>query len=102
MEKYINVKNLADYLNEECKNYLEDDSIQCTIAAGVVCSIKEDILKFPTADVVEVVRCKDCVYNKGQLPEPNTNIIRCHKELPKHRNLNDYCSYGERKENNNA
>lgn len=49
------------------------------------------------ADVVPVVRCKDCIYNKGQSVEFD-NIIFCHKELPKARTLNDYCSYGERKD----
>lgn len=54
MQKFIDVQKLADYLTEEAKNYLEDNSVQCTIAAGVVCSIKEDILRMPTANVVEV------------------------------------------------
>lgn len=53
MQKFINVQKLADYLTEEAKNYLEDNSVQCTIAAGVVCSVKEDILRMPTANVVE-------------------------------------------------
>lgn len=53
MQKFIDVQKLADYLTEEATNYLEDNSVQCTIAAGVVCSIKEDILKFSTANVVE-------------------------------------------------
>lgn len=54
MQKFIDVQKLADYLTEEAKNYLEDNSVQCTIAAGVVCSVKEDILRMPTANVVEV------------------------------------------------
>ncbi len=53
MQKFIDVQKLADYLTEEAKNYLEDNSVQCTIAAGVVCSIKEDILRMPIANVVE-------------------------------------------------
>ena len=51
-------------------------------------------------DVVPVVKCKNCIYNKGQLPVPDSNIIRCHREMPKLRSLNDFCSYGERKDNN--
>lgn len=49
--------------------------------------------RLPTADVVEVVRCKDCVHRD---PEDrkcehymNNNIFI--------RQDNDYCSYGERK-----
>ena len=50
----------------------------------------------PTADVVEVVRCKDCKYwqdNNGGYP---------HEECPWGKgetpDQTDYCSYGERKE----
>ena len=64
--------------------------------------IDSDFIDFlndlPTEDVVKVVRCKDCVYNKGQLPVPEDNLIRCHREMPKLRKPHDYCSYGERKE----
>ena len=55
----------------------------------------------PTADVVEVVRCKDCVY-ADCLP---SGLFRCrkHSEYSMFRNsiLNvrpdDYCSFGEKR-----
>lgn len=63
----------------------------------------------PTADVVEVVRCKDCVYgreiDKEKSPEKyfKSNCIVCECEdvvgdepaiyLPNH-----FCSYGERRD----
>lgn len=98
MEKYINVKNLANHLNEECKMYLEDDSIQCTIAAGVVCSIKEDILRLPTVDVAEIVRCKDCKhYERPNLDEDEYYCTAEHTNKLFSPNKSDYCSYGERK-----
>ena len=52
----------------------------------------------PTADVVEVVRCKDCqhyingccyVKNRSPLFKYDVNIH--------HRKANDFCSYGEEK-----
>lgn len=52
--------------------------------------------RLPTADVVEVVRCKDC---RHRLDDG-----RCYKGIYaisagyKMTNANDYCSYGERKE----
>lgn len=59
-------------------------------------TIGEAISKTPTADVVEVVRCKDCrmfAQNKEAF------VSYCKRE---HKNLtvnpNDFCSYGERKE----
>ena len=54
---------------------------------GVVC-------KIPTADVVEVVRCCECVHcdpaNKHCDHPMGTT-------LPASREENDYCSYGEKK-----
>lgn len=50
----------------------------------------------PSADVVEVVRCKDCIHNDQckhrvvmWVEDP---INTWHKDI-------DYCSYGERKDN---
>lgn len=44
-------------------------------------------------DVVEVVRCKDCKFNKGHNKCLNEHSII---DIPSD---NDYCSYGERKDN---
>ena len=58
-------------------------------------SVKRVIMQAPTADVVEVVRCKDCVFSQKGFEEVD---IYC--------KLNDasfgkdsFCSYGERSEN---
>lgn len=48
----------------------------------------------PTADVVEIVRCKDCKYwqdNNGGYPNQNCRWMK--DETP---DDDDYCSYGER------
>lgn len=43
------------------------------------------------ADVVEVVRCRECVFFDGTKPgQPNILCFQMHE--------NDYCSYGERKD----
>ena len=56
------------------------------------------LMRFPTADVVEVVRCKDCIYfqdnNSGY---PHNECKWCKDETP---NADDFCSYGERKDEN--
>lgn len=55
----------------------------------------------PTADVVEVVRCKDCEHYKQSEADPNRKMCRrkdvdgfpvCYDFCP-----TDYCSYGERR-----
>lgn len=51
--------------------------------------VKEILDTLPSADVAEVVRCKDCIYHSGALPgQPN---IICFQMKD-----NDFCSYGAR------
>lgn len=57
----------------------------------------ETILNSPTADVIEVVRCKDCVYCRPN----NDGKLYCHKKADIFVPIvgtDDYCSYGERRE----
>ena len=55
--------------------------------------------KEPTADVVPVVRCKDCKYYKAQKQSVNWKNKKkyCCRVVALKVNENDYCSYGERK-----
>lgn len=65
-----------------------------------------DILEAPAADVVEVVRCRDCEYST--LPSELTQrygkpgTLTCHNRYApcNRRNVgeNDFCSYGKRRE----
>ena len=57
-------------------------------------NFREIIEKHPTADVVEVVRCKNCEYwqdNNGGYPNEECRWGK--DETP---NADDFCSYGER------
>ena len=76
-------------------------------------AIIEDLTKFPAADVVEVVRCRECKYwgdEAGELQRSDGVLFaRCkvHNYLLDGRHTgwcpteNDFCSYGERKEGAN-
>lgn len=67
------------------------ESIEALMAEGEIYDIECD----PSADVVEVVRCADCVYwqdNNGGYPHEECRWG--HDETP---DADDYCSYGERK-----
>lgn len=55
------------------------------------CRLRE--IKNMMTDVVEVVRCKDCKYHGATIEEQPTPSIMC-----AHMHDNDYCSYGERRE----
>ncbi len=53
----------------------------------------------PTIDAVPVVRCKDCMYKAGtEDGEYNPEDIVCTYWMSDGLNEDDYCSYGERKE----
>ena len=63
----------------------------------------------PTADVVEVVRCKDCKYRSKEWYEDKRHkdggywLVCCENDAIAERIYglaqdNDYCSYGERKD----
>lgn len=59
--------------------------------------LAEDIESIPAADVVEVVRCKDCkrwMINTGIADSPNGHCF----EHGICTNGHDFCSYGKRKE----
>ena len=51
--------------------------------------------KAPTADVVEVTRCKKCEYWTG---EEHYGCCKKHSYAPKH--ADDFCSCGERRRDN--
>lgn len=58
----------------------------------IICGLKTNY-KQPTADVVEVVRCKDCKHLMfsdmyGECSQAHMGIVR----------PDDFCSYGERKD----
>ena len=62
-------------------------------------SLKLLLQQEPTIDAVRVVRCKDCRHwqdNNGGYP--NKECRWREDETP---DADDFCSYGERKENNN-
>ena len=63
--------------------------------------IQQVIDEQPTVDAIEVVRCKDCVWNKQpQCPLSYTSPLSEDGEVSiwyKNKG-NDYCSYGKRKD----
>lgn len=58
-----------------------------------IADVIKRIEEFPTEDTVEVVRCKDCkFYGNGD----------CSVQSVRSMYPNDYCSYGERRNDSNA
>lgn len=93
MSRYID----ADKINfNDANNYLdENNDILISLR-----SVNQIIKSTPTADVVEVVRCRDCIYYQKMA---TGGLCMCGDKktsyaadfYPKE---NDFCSYGERKD----
>lgn len=76
-------KDCNSYNGALCRSCWLDDAID----------LVEDA---PTADVVEVVRCKDCVNSKPWYADKIRCLFWC--ESSSAVDKNGFCSYGERKE----
>lgn len=60
--------------------------------------MREDLYSLPVVDAVPVVRCKDCQHwkrNAGLTDSPNGHCFEHDIDT----NGRDFCSYGERKDN---
>lgn len=66
---------------------------------------EEAVHRLPVADVVPVVRCKDCKHFNFEHMECENEAVSTDHEGGASYSLNfyldDFCSYGERKEKNN-
>ena len=101
--KYIDVKELSiilDIMKNPDSEFATDDYID-GFSDGISAAIKE-LEAFPTADVVEVVRCKDCKHLLQDLSEREAHLCMRNGLERVGVNLDDFCSYGERKETDNG
>lgn len=90
MPEYIERSDAAGYFEKSKQTMWHKDDVVATISS------KSNI---PSADAVEVVRCKECVFYED-VEDWNGNVHKCcylraDVYLPK-RKPNDFCSYGER------
>ena len=83
---------MAEYIDREAL-IAEYDRVHQGPAGGA----RKLMVDAPAADVVEVVRCKDCVYwdgmgYKGLCEAPMNGLVR------EYTDDDSFCSYGERRE----
>lgn len=93
--EYIDREALKKKIELRIKSWSRDCNSKAPAIVNTYKEILHELKYIPTADVVEVVRCKDCrmfVENKEAF------VAYCKREL---KNLcvnpNDYCSYGEKR-----
>ena len=112
MSRYIDVTDLSKQISDFKRAVNSPNSDYMT---GYLCALSVTegmIAKTPTADVVEYVRCKDC--KKWEHYENTSGAGYCHNkkfcftynakfdnEFTPVTMPDDYCSYGERRENEN-
>ena len=90
MAKYIEKSMMKQYIKNFCQGLIEDNRRFDPVDD---CTLLCDVVNFaPSANVVEVVRCKDCKhYIAGFCTRDineRTNMFRMGED--------DFCSYGER------
>lgn len=88
MSEYIERKAVINKVNEILAHFDNGD-----IRYGIELAI-QTIKDTPTADVVEIVRCKDCRHYVAEY---------CTRDIKSRTNMfymraDDFCSYGERKD----
>lgn len=82
MSRYIDREDLLKNLKQFAPEHLKP----------LIVSLVE---KQPTADVVEVVRCKDCKYRGSRISIPTDVYYRCKNYNFPYCKPDDFCSYGE-------
>lgn len=97
MPEYKDITLIVKEIEEGKKNLHFKNAENAEICAGVLAFVQGVIDRVPEADVVDVVRCKDCVYAKQV--KPFDDIFKCTYLKPNTRMFDiDYCRYGKRKE----
>lgn len=93
MSRYIDADKAIEIWKDQDYIKLSSQEVKARIMLDAV----------PSADVVEVVRCKDCKYGEWKVSELDnkTKGYKCiiHAGLGIDFGDNGYCSYGKRKDN---
>jgi hypothetical protein len=100
MGGYINRELLLKYLETSIVVSGRNDVVPLELRG--VHKVVNRIKTMPTEDVVPVVRCKDCKHYKAQEKSAHweNKTKYCCRTVTLKVNDNDFCSYGERKGDN--
>ena len=96
MAEYINRENIISALKNVLKKHENEVNSMAYFAFTVFIGL---IKEAPTADVVEVVRCKDCKHFKPQNQSVHWSPTKryCMRKAATRVNEDDFCSYGKKK-----
>lgn len=96
MAEYIDREKLTKHIEDEIEAFGNPSESQKPLAYGGVLALrycKSVAVTLPTADVVEVVRCKDCKYYDN---EQCYHRRHDHHGQSVYQEEDDFCSYGEK------
>lgn len=100
MARYIDKENIDKKIEDIISRQPKDFS---SYQNGFYTAIKYlwgEISDLPTADVVAVVKCKDCKYSRKQDKVFGITDYKCVKHNISCLSPYDFCSYGERRTDN--
>nr|DAK05941.1 MAG TPA: hypothetical protein [Ackermannviridae sp.] len=104
MAKYIDLEAAVKLLRNQAHEALEYSDTECEVLS----SVADELEDFPPADVVPVVRCKDCVYSRPRIAAEKEflreNVVICTAISSEYFTKweDDFCSEGVRKEASNG
>lgn len=78
-----------------CRETLPNECGHHFIVENELQSHLDHVRNLPPADVVEVVRCRDCIY--WEPASPTRTSGNCNRSFDIPAWANDFCSYGKRK-----
>ena len=92
---------MSEYIHKAqavAQTIAEIESLGLEVGRELEQRIKNDYISQPSADVAEVVRCKDCEHHEELLNNNDENVLCWVHDIDVIVDGNGYCSYGERKE----
>lgn len=102
MAEYITRKAAIAYIREQSEEWqkaFEEFGGESGIYADAYNDLAEDFYSIPAADVAPVVRCKDCKHYDMGVCLKIYSDGNVHPEAWQRRKPEDFCSYGERNQN---
>ena len=100
MAEYINKKDLIDFI-KDTRQRLPQDSKDFFTRDNMLLNFEQIVSQMHTANVVEVVMCKDCKRCYEKRTKRNNQLMRFCMRMDGNEyqvNANDFCSYGTTKE----
>ena len=99
MPKYVNADKIISHLNEEIEACGDCDVYSQPVVYGTYLGLKSSksfIETAESADVVRIVRCKDCIHRDPEDKKCDCSFQARGGIFPM--NDDDFCSYGEMRE----